>query len=66
MKNHEKKYVIVQRRSRLLRYGIGLSYAYANGFPVLKEDATAQNINGIWINTPWRCVWLRFRRPSYY
>lgn len=52
------------RRSRVLRYGVGLSHGDANGHPVPLSEATWRTVNGIWINCPRGSLWLLFRRPS--
>lgn len=58
----KKHYIVFRRRARFLRLGVGLSYAYKTGGPVLKEDAKFRNINGFWLNTRKSNRWFLFRR----
>lgn len=61
-----KKYFIFHKRSMLCaRYGLGWSYAEADGGCVSKYAVSWHKINGVWINTPWWACWLLFRRPSW-
>lgn len=57
-----KHYQQFPRRYLAVRRGVGLSYAYKDGGPVLKEDATWRNINGFWLNTRRASRWFMFRR----
>jgi hypothetical protein len=62
----KKKYFIFHKRSMLCApYGVGWSYAEANGGCVLKTEVSWRKINGVCINTPWWACWLLFRRPSW-
>jgi hypothetical protein len=46
----------------MLRLGIGPIYAEKNGGLVLKTEVYWKKISGVWINTKWGCVWIKFRR----
>lgn len=50
------------RRYLHLRLGPGLFYAEKDGGCVLRSDAHWTKICGVWINTPWGCVWIQVRR----
>jgi hypothetical protein len=50
------------RRYGMLRLGVGVHYAEKDGRAVLRHETHWTRICGIWINTKWGCVWLRFRR----
>jgi hypothetical protein len=65
-KTMSKRYFITYPESMLgVRYGVGFSRATKSGGPVSKYAMSWKDINGIWINTEWRCFWILFRRPSY-
>ncbi len=49
------------RRYFQLRLGIGLAHANRDGGPVLRDQVSWRTIAGIWINTPWGCVWVKSR-----
>lgn len=49
----------------MLRLGIGLQYSEKNGSLVLKGETAWHKICGFWVNTPWGCWWIRFRRFRY-
>lgn len=43
-------------------YGIHWSHANERGGPVLREDVSWRNINGIWIGVPKHRLFIFFRR----
>jgi hypothetical protein len=52
------------KRYIMLRQGIGVFYKERNGRSVLRWETSWRKISGIWINTPWGCCWLSFRRTK--
>lgn len=51
-----------RRRYIFLRLGVGPFYAERDGAMVLRHEVSWRKWSGVWINTPWGCVWVRFRR----
>jgi hypothetical protein len=51
-----------RKPSIMLRRGVGIFYSEPNGGMVLKHEVHWTKISGIWVNTRWGSVWLRFRR----
>jgi hypothetical protein len=49
---------------RLYPYGVHWSHATKTGGAVLLDEVSWRNINGIWIGTPGRRIWLLFRRAG--
>lgn len=49
------------RRTRLLPLGPGLAHARADGGPVLRSEVGWRTVAGIYLNTPWGCVWVMTR-----
>jgi hypothetical protein len=42
--------------------GIGPVYAEKNGGLILRDQTSWRKLAGFWVNTPWGCVWIHFRR----
>jgi hypothetical protein len=53
------------KRYIMLRLGVGVHYREKDGKAVLRDQTSWRKLAGIWINTPWGCVWLHFRRWRY-
>lgn len=58
------RYLYVFPPSRILRRGVGLSYAEKGGGSVRKGETGWWKVNGVWINTRAGQVRLLFRRAA--
>ena len=50
------------KRYIFLRLGVGPVYAERGGYAVLRGQTSWRKLAGFWVNTPWGCVWVHFRR----
>lgn len=56
------KYLSIYTPKWRHKYGVFPSYAAKGGGPVLKTEKSWRKINGIYISTKWKHVWILFRR----
>ena len=62
VKMRHPAFVITRPRYIFIRKGIGVFYSERDGHEVLRDETHWTKISGLWFNTPWGCLWFRFRR----
>lgn len=56
------RWLTIQRRARMIPLGVGWTQTESDGGLVLVWEKHWTKISGFYVNTPWRCIWIQFRR----